>query len=340
MFVNFCCCLYLCLQVINLFFLCSWGSLFVLFFISSSELCSFFLDIYIFKCCVSSLISLCLVVLWRVVFTFCFLYSSSHVYVPPLPSSSFSHNPSPCCFVFSICLRVHPCLWLDLIVVNRTPFVSCSWVFLFSGRWSSSSLSSMTPSSEIQLEEPETLAISTNERSSDEADVFFSIKSSSEIWLPRSHGVWHTCIIRKVFHTDLKPRNVLVSSNSNHITVKIADFGLSQEAQLHGLDTRGFTNRRMFTGIVGTTPYMSNQIIYMPPNPLTNKPPESMCAEYVNLSVSPKIIPGFYSAKVDVYSFAVTCAEILTGQPPFMDIPRLQFHLSCLMERGAVYLLI
>jgi hypothetical protein len=39
----------------------------------------------------------------------------------------------------------------------------------------------MTPSSEIQLEEPETLAISTNERSGDEADVFFSIKSSSEI---------------------------------------------------------------------------------------------------------------------------------------------------------------
>jgi serine/threonine protein kinase len=180
----------------------------------------------------------------------------------------------------------------------------------------------MTPSSEIQLEEPKTPAISTNERSGDEADVFFSINSSSETLLPRSHGAWRTCIIRKVFHRDLKPRNVLVSSNSNHITVKIADFGLSQQAQLHDLDTRGFTNRRMFTGIVGTTPYMSNQILYMPPNPLTNKPPESMCAESVNLSVSPKIIPGFYSANVDVYSFAVTCAEILAGQPPFMDIPR------------------
>jgi hypothetical protein len=35
-------CLYLCLQVINLFFLCSWGSLFVLIFISASELCIFF----------------------------------------------------------------------------------------------------------------------------------------------------------------------------------------------------------------------------------------------------------------------------------------------------------
>ncbi|CAM6051841.1 unnamed protein product [Sphagnum compactum] len=157
----------------------------------------------------------------------------------------------------------------------------------------------MTPSSEIQLEEPETLAISANERSGDEADVFFSIKSSSETLLPRSHG-----------------------------------------AQLHHLDTRGFTNRRMFTWIVGTTPYMSNQILYMPPNPLTNKPPESMCAESVNLSVSPKIIPGFYSAKVDVYSLAVTCAEILTGQPPFMDIPRTAIPLPCLMERGLIYLLI
>jgi hypothetical protein len=37
----------------------------------------------------------------------------------------------------------------------------------------------MTPSSEIQLEEPKTLAISTNETSGDEADVFFSIKSAS-----------------------------------------------------------------------------------------------------------------------------------------------------------------
>jgi serine/threonine protein kinase len=118
----------------------------------------------------------------------------------------------------------------------------------------------MTPSSEIQLEEPKTLAISTNEITGDEADVFFFNKSSSETLLPRSHGVSRTCIIRKVFHGDLKPRNVLVSSNSNHITVKIADFGLSQQAQLHDLDTRGFTNRRMFTGIVGTTPYKPNPL--------------------------------------------------------------------------------
>ncbi len=55
-----------------------------------------------------------------------------------------------------------------------------------------------------------------------------------------------------------------------------------------------------------------------------------MCAESVNLSVSPKIIPGVYSAKVDVYSFAVTCAEILTGQPPFMDIPRTAIPLAVL----------
>jgi serine/threonine protein kinase len=55
-----------------------------------------------------------------------------------------------------------------------------------------------------------------------------------------------------------------------------------------------------------------------------------MCAESVNLSVSPKIIPGFYSVKVDVYSFAVTCAEILTGQPPSMDIPRTAIPLDVL----------
>ncbi len=161
-------------------------------------------------------------------------------------------------FVFILVFDLISLFWIELLLFLALGFF-CS---LAGGVLRL--LSSMTPSSEIQLEEPETLAISTNERSGDEADVFFSIKSSSEIWLPRSHGVWRTCIIRKVFHTDLKPRNVLVSSNSNQITVKIADFGLSQEAQLHGLDTRGFTNRRMFTGIVGTTPYMSNQIIYIP----------------------------------------------------------------------------
>lgn len=127
--------------------------------------------------------------------------------------------------------------------MNRTPFVSCSWVFC-SLAGGVLRLSSMTPSSEIQLEEPKTLAISTNERSGDEADVFFSINSSSETSLSRSHGAWRTCIIRKVFHRDLKPRNVLVSSNSNHITVKIADFGLPQQAQLHDLDTRGFYQQK------------------------------------------------------------------------------------------------
>jgi hypothetical protein len=31
-----------------------------------------------------------------------------------------------------------------------------------------------------------------------------------------------------------------------------------------------------------------------------------------------------------MYSFAVTCAEILTGQPPFMDIPRTAIPLAVL----------
>jgi serine/threonine protein kinase len=30
-----------------------------------------------------------------------------------------------------------------------------------------------------------------------------------------------------------------------------------------------------------------------------------------------------YSAKADVYSFAMTCYEILTGKPPFHNLPRM-----------------
>lgn len=253
-------CLYLCLQVINLFFLCSWGSLFVLIFISASELCSFFLDIYIqvlcfvfnftlSSCSLDSCIHLFFACIRLCMFMF-HLYHHLHFHIIPPPILF-------CFFYFSSCSS-SSLTWSHCCESNSFSFLLLG--FLFSCGWSSSSLSSMTPSSEIQLGEPKTLAISTNERSGDEADVFFSINSSLETLLHRSHGAWRTCITRKVFHRDLKPRNVLVSSNSNHITVKIADFGLSQQAQLHDLDTRRFTNRRMFTGIVGTTPYKPNPL--------------------------------------------------------------------------------
>jgi serine/threonine protein kinase len=147
---------------------------------------------------------------------------------------------------------------------------------------------------------------------------------------------------RQVFHGDLKAANVLVSSTGNHrIQVKIADFGVSQQVKLDKSDTQNFAGKKIFAGIRGTRgwqapevssseyyeygvstsnyrdPYSALEHLFIRP---THQAPEDFNSIVYNNELN-------YSAKADVYSFAVTCAEILTGEVPFShmkkrDIPR------------------
>ncbi|KAH9555399.1 hypothetical protein CY35_08G112500 [Sphagnum magellanicum] len=121
-----------------------------------------------------------------------------------------------------------------------------------------------------------------------------------------------------VFHGDLKASNVLVNQRAAHIEVKIADFGVSQAVQLKKrFDTskRGdgditssssIYSNSSFSGIVGTTGWRAPEVSHIQPK------------EGETSSVIPK-----YTAKADIFSFAMTCYEVVSGQLPYSsDLPR------------------
>ncbi|KAG0604486.1 hypothetical protein M758_10G175700 [Ceratodon purpureus] len=89
-----------------------------------------------------------------------------------------------------------------------------------------------------------------------------------------------------ILHRDLKGANVLVHDHGNDIEVKIADFGVSQHTC--GVSDNYYT---------GTGFWRS---------------PELLCAKKERR-------PFDYTTKGDVYSFAMTCYEVITGKSPFED---------------------
>ncbi len=96
-----------------------------------------------------------------------------------------------------------------------------------------------------------------------------------------------------VFHKDLKARNVLVHEHPDSLHAKITDFGASQDFYVAS-HVKG----------VGTGYWRA---------------PEIFRAMQDNRQFE-------YTAKADVYSFAMVCYEILSGREPFEDHPRSQFH--------------
>ncbi len=108
---------------------------------------------------------------------------------------------------------------------------------------------------------------------------------------------------QKIVHRDLKPLNILVKSlpesSDGYIQVKLADFGVSK-----------FYNKTETsspqTHMVGTSVYAA---------------PEVFTQEVVSDNNYPK-----FPSKADVWSFAMVCSEILTGEQPFIDQQRHGLH--------------
>ena len=89
---------------------------------------------------------------------------------------------------------------------------------------------------------------------------------------------------------DPKGKNILVHDCGNHIQVKIANFGVSQ-----------YTNGPSTYRYIGTGFW---------------RPPELLRAIQESM-------PFEYTTKADVYSFAMTCYEVLVGKTPYEgDTPR------------------
>jgi serine/threonine protein kinase len=127
----------------------------------------------------------------------------------------------------------------------------------------------------------------------------FTIFEAVDIMLQISEGVNY--LHQKGFvHRDLKSLNILVKSvlaiqskvEVGYVLAKVADFGLSK--------TKNFTTYSPQTSNTGTFRWMAPEVIA-----LDEKSQGSTSSQ-------PK-----YPAKCDVFSFAMLCYEILTGDVPF-----------------------
>jgi hypothetical protein len=116
---------------------------------------------------------------------------------------------------------------------------------------------------------------------------------------------------KQIVHRDLKSCNILVDpvdcSGKGYLRVKVADFGLAKfkaANETYSLQTKN----------VGTTRWMA---------------PELLTSSDQRESSEPTPQELRYPFMVDVYSYAITCSEILTGDLPFYELQ----ELSNLRER-------
>jgi serine/threonine protein kinase len=114
---------------------------------------------------------------------------------------------------------------------------------------------------------------------------------------------------RRIVHRDLKTSNILVQPNINaegYVFVKLADFGTSK-----------FYNRSETPSLLspgkGTTMYAAPEVFQQSPVHANNT--------------------SRFPPKADVWSFAMVCSEILTGNVPFNGIPRATPHGSTLHDK-------
>lgn len=119
---------------------------------------------------------------------------------------------------------------------------------------------------------------------------------------------------RNVVHRDLKPANVLAQEYFGTLDVKIVDFGLSHlEEPLEPSDAQALDGYYMGWGTG----------FYRAPEMLPNTDPVLSKEELLKLRLpDPSLKPDLPGMKAtDVFSFAMTCYEILTGISPCSNLP-------------------
>jgi serine/threonine protein kinase len=104
---------------------------------------------------------------------------------------------------------------------------------------------------------------------------------------------------KKITHRDLKSANMLINlaqipeiAEAGYMDVKVADFGTSKIINA--------TSAVSPQTVIGTRPWMAPEVMLEP---------EEVCSTMKD-----------YPLKSDVYSYAITCYEILSGREPFEGI--------------------
>lgn len=122
---------------------------------------------------------------------------------------------------------------------------------------------------------------------------------------------------QRVFHGDLKASNILVGP---HMHVKITDFGVSMMVKRDpSKNSQEFVRTKHFRGVVGTSGYVAPEVVS---SSSIGTSRHVGTAYYSAPEVSCWRPNDFYTVKADVYSFAMTCYEILSGCVPFEDVRR------------------
>ncbi|RHZ75459.1 hypothetical protein Glove_213g56 [Diversispora epigaea] len=122
---------------------------------------------------------------------------------------------------------------------------------------------------------------------------YLKINFNNTNWKQKLINLWYlTYNLRNIheldiIHQDFHPGNILSSSFENTYSIKISDFGLSK---LIGTNP----NNPEKKNIIGVLPY-----------------------------IAPEVLSGDeeYTKTADVYSFGIIAYEIVTGFPPYPDIP-------------------
>ncbi|KAH8932725.1 hypothetical protein BDL97_19G088900 [Sphagnum fallax] len=168
---------------------------------------------------------------------------------------------------------------------------------------------------------------------------YCEVKRTSMILMEAMHGDLRTLI-------ENQARDV--SRPDGPIEVKISDFGVSQRLQLsrdkHGdvsfnSCSTSMYSRSAFSGTVGTTGWMAPEVLHhiqMRENKAQRRTRlEGVTNRLVSNNVAANGGDGVtmfaneeptYTAKADVYSFGMTCCEILTRNSPFNELQRLEIH--------------
>jgi hypothetical protein len=128
----------------------------------------------------------------------------------------------------------------------------------------------------------------------------FKLHVAIDIMLQVANAMRYLHSRRRIVHRDLKTSNILVQPSTEfsegYLHVKLTDFGI---AKTYNVTETSSTQ----TPGQGTPTYAAPEVNFGRP--------------VVHGEKSPKFPP-----KADVWSFAMVCSEILTGEPPFASEPR------------------